>query len=429
MTASAILRAPPEIWEIIHKYYIAIPLFFDSDPAEAYGVDGLVQYYSEVAYWRSERTRNALRRVCKSWDVALDAFRYRYICLFDVAHGRVPLDALPMAIRLFVEPDSFCQCKEVCYSERRVFGEARWMSIKKRMAQMLVEAISTSQTPWKLEILEGQLQTPDYLLETLATMCPRIQTLTQRSSQDIDKYHQLVPKTRTLLMDGDWADGRGIAGGLKLTHLTTLLLYGMMRDFHPEEWSLPSLLHLHLDIWGLIIDRAAAELLYRILRCWGRGLRTLSIPCESSLELPNDIWSLVPRVTDVQLPFVWTVVPPIGHPLHVVRLSEILMDLARTFSDVEPRLPFQGLIEDGCRSSIRRIALHEPWRDVLFFSSGIQWDIYTRLGDYCAERGWRLTDRYGSTLDEYLVRLITSIRAPAESHVRKRRNPRRLMSF
>ncbi|CAG7846293.1 SubName: Full=Related to myotubularin related protein 1 {ECO:0000313/EMBL:CCA68449.1} [Serendipita indica DSM 11827] len=428
MTTSALSQVPPEIWEIIHKYCISVPLFFETDPA-VHGVDSLVQYYSEVAYWHSERTRNAMRRVCKSWNIALDTFRHRYIRLSDVAHGRVPLEALPLAIRIFLEPYSFCQCKEVCYPERRVFGEARWMSIKTRMARMLVGATTASHAPWKLEILEGQLQIPDFALERLANVCPRLRTLTQRSCAELDKYQQLVPHTQMLLMDGDWAEGCAITGGLKLPNLTTLLLRGEMQNFCPEEWSIPSLLHLHLDIFGLVLGPGATDLLSRILGCWGLHLRTLTISCESDLRMPNSFWSLVPRVREVQLPFIWTLDPPVGHPLRVVRLSESLMAFAEDFSEIEPRLPLQGAIEDDRKSSIRRIALHESWHNALLFHPQLDWDIYTRLERYCSERRWRFTDRFGSTLSDYILRLIASTQNPPERYLQTNTNPRRLMSF
>lgn len=55
---------------------------------------------NEGTYWEMERQRNALRRVCKSWDQFLRLFSHRFVRIQDVFHGQVPIASLCKAIRI-----------------------------------------------------------------------------------------------------------------------------------------------------------------------------------------------------------------------------------------------------------------------------------------------------------------------------------------
>ena len=67
--SSDIMRdLPVECWQEIFKCALHVPIFFDIDPTATYGVEALAKLSDETAYWESERTRNAMRRVCSSWN-------------------------------------------------------------------------------------------------------------------------------------------------------------------------------------------------------------------------------------------------------------------------------------------------------------------------------------------------------------------------
>ncbi|PVG00653.1 hypothetical protein CPB86DRAFT_664198, partial [Serendipita vermifera] len=93
-------QAPIEIWHKILKYAISVPLFFDPNPSEVYGIDSITDYYYEFSYWESERIRCSLRTVCKGWDSFLARFAHRYVKMTDVYHNRIPDSVLPLAIRI-----------------------------------------------------------------------------------------------------------------------------------------------------------------------------------------------------------------------------------------------------------------------------------------------------------------------------------------
>lgn len=93
-------QLPIECWQDILREAIFVPVFFDDDPAETYGIQSLAAYTDATPYWESERTRNALRRVCSSWNTFLKRFDHRFIHTPDIQHNLVPIDARYKAIRI-----------------------------------------------------------------------------------------------------------------------------------------------------------------------------------------------------------------------------------------------------------------------------------------------------------------------------------------
>lgn len=86
---------PIETWQTILRYAISIPDFLD--PAAFEGAlsnfaltDPQCDRNNEAAYWCSERYRNTLQRVCKSWDMYLRSVEHRYVRIVDVWHHKIP---------------------------------------------------------------------------------------------------------------------------------------------------------------------------------------------------------------------------------------------------------------------------------------------------------------------------------------------------
>ncbi|CCA76834.1 hypothetical protein PIIN_10820 [Serendipita indica DSM 11827] len=130
-------RTPLEIWQEILELSIYPPIIFSTDP----GRDSLwtIKEFGDTSiYWETERTRNALRRVKKSWDTYLRRFDHRFVDLADVEHGDVPLDAICRAIRIHI---TYCVC------EKRIL----------RLSQIgdSLDQISEDGTlkPWRLQTL------------------------------------------------------------------------------------------------------------------------------------------------------------------------------------------------------------------------------------------------------------------------------------
>ncbi|CAG7852891.1 SubName: Full=Uncharacterized protein {ECO:0000313/EMBL:CCA75169.1} [Serendipita indica DSM 11827] len=136
-TSTPWTRTPLEIWQEILKLTISLPLFFSTNPGpKDLGVRG--EFTDTSIYWEAERTRNALRRVNKSWDTYLRRFDHRFVDLVDVEHGDIPLDAIRSAIRI----RSLC-----CRCTRRVVD---LVQLGDTLDQVHEDG---TVEPWKLQIL------------------------------------------------------------------------------------------------------------------------------------------------------------------------------------------------------------------------------------------------------------------------------------
>lgn len=98
-------RTPNETWQMIFRYAISVPVFFDGDPIEIWVLEEYARYYrSEKSYWDAERYRSALRCVCSDWNAYLKRFDNRYVRLRDVSTGDVAISAITTVIRLRSDP-------------------------------------------------------------------------------------------------------------------------------------------------------------------------------------------------------------------------------------------------------------------------------------------------------------------------------------
>ncbi|KIM23372.1 hypothetical protein M408DRAFT_44848, partial [Serendipita vermifera MAFF 305830] len=73
-----------EVWQLILRHAIFIPDFLDPQSVEgdlqAPGFENDRQHrHNESLYWQSERIRNKLCLVCKSWNEYLSLFSHRFV--------------------------------------------------------------------------------------------------------------------------------------------------------------------------------------------------------------------------------------------------------------------------------------------------------------------------------------------------------------
>ncbi|PVF93996.1 hypothetical protein CPB86DRAFT_714178, partial [Serendipita vermifera] len=95
---------PPEIWQTILRYSISVPVFLDPDAVERISPwivnQPDIEWNDERSYWEAERTRNALQRTCRLWDVYLRRYEHRFVRMGDVAHGLGAAQHLKVAVRV-----------------------------------------------------------------------------------------------------------------------------------------------------------------------------------------------------------------------------------------------------------------------------------------------------------------------------------------
>jgi hypothetical protein len=107
---ASINSTPAEIWQLILRYVINVPVFLDPDGVSDFPANSTLGYHvhltdsswnDEGPYWATERFRNVCRRVCRAWDAYLGkTVGHRFVRVHDVIKERVPASALNRAIRI-----------------------------------------------------------------------------------------------------------------------------------------------------------------------------------------------------------------------------------------------------------------------------------------------------------------------------------------
>jgi hypothetical protein len=84
---------PPQVWQMILRYSISVAEFFDPnivDRMPLWCIRWCEDWNDPKQYWITERIRNNLRTVCRSWDAYLHPLAHRFVHMDDVVHGLVP---------------------------------------------------------------------------------------------------------------------------------------------------------------------------------------------------------------------------------------------------------------------------------------------------------------------------------------------------
>jgi len=217
-------RTPIEIWRIILKYSIYVPLFLDSDPVESYGVDCMRKYFYEAGYWHAERTRNSLHRVCRAWSILL----------------RLDLD------------DGFgCQCEEFCKDQVKEC----WEMIENIWKTALVfpqSADAGGVAPWKVEVIKGRISEEVAYYGTLKERAPNLRSMISQSLDSVPSSTDL-PSALTLFTT-DFSEPRGCFDINSMIAISVLHIVVSSLDIPMEKENFLFLGHLSIDV--LMIKRS-----------------------------------------------------------------------------------------------------------------------------------------------------------------------------
>jgi hypothetical protein len=291
-------RVPTEIWIKILRYAICVPLFLDTDPIDAYGVEAMISGYGDpTLYYAAERTLNNLRRVCSPWNTYLLQFSNRYVRCVDVQHGLLQANAMYSAIRLNLK---ICS-KQSC---RFFLDHVRISRILSAPAEM-----------WALEILEGEFQGYSDL-QQLQNRAPFLRTIVGRNNQYIERALKSFPEISFVAVFGDIRTPT-----LSHSKLTTLSITMIsIREY--KTWDLPSLRTL-----SFYVDSMEVEDFVGMIRVVGKELRVLYDMGQLSPQyLPNELWNHCPNLEQFQTSFAWPSEMEISSSLRYLRLSSEILE-------------------------------------------------------------------------------------------------------
>jgi hypothetical protein len=286
-------------------------------------------------YWETERHRNALRRVCKLWDLLLRPLDHRYIDMKDIYHGTVPEDALWKGIRV-----TFTFCGYV--SGGRSCTYCFPVGMDHRISNLIptTQSASSSTSPTDpatsntnpLRPLAAQIVTSPYRYlspEELVAWCKYMPNVRVLIGLRVDEPNEAtwkeafnyLPQLRAI----DASDsGTPIVqySPFHTSNLTTLLYSGHdVFALSLDNSDLPSLRHLCLQGGrrGNGFRGDGLSKLTLLFERIGANLRSLEIglhPC--GITMPPSIWTLCPLLERLDTGMFLEHAPPPDHPLHII---------------------------------------------------------------------------------------------------------------
>ena len=299
---------PVEIWQNILLDVISVPKLLSVDPIAAH------EPPNEDEYWASERTRNALRRVCSSWNQSLSRYNSRYVRTSDVIHGTIFVDQLVHALRIKVDECRCAQCK---------ISHSNFTKLGITFEHVLNHASSVDapigQAPWSVEIMYVEPGSPLDVFIPARERLPNLRALYLRTTQYLDDFLSTTLPL-SILVGNNWSPSK--LRLMDLSKLTTLTL----ESYSPSSLSklhFPHLVHVRLQTHWLRPDVSKAV---EWLKIHGGSLETFYWIHDGPLSITSpdveSIWSLCPRLERLQLPLEteWTP-PPVSHKLQLLRLD------------------------------------------------------------------------------------------------------------
>jgi hypothetical protein len=400
-------KLPREIWHTILRYSISVPDFFDPDEL----VDRFPPWVivnrprsTFTSYYEAERTRNALQRVCRSWNEYLQRYAHRYVRILDVIHGYVPLHYLETAIRVSLEDDDHHDL--MCYDCKRgnILPESEgpdgWdeTSNYANLRNHILEQIESLEAIILDHGRYGDLLLPsDGLSEILPNLVCVHDTGASITEYKVINMINSIPALRYLYIPLDCFHDKLLS--LKSSTLTTLHFSFTIPDpscimFTNENLHLPALRHLYIEEcqYGRpdYYDEPAWMSLVKIV---GKELRTLFLPGEIGCRMrtvPEAIWKHCPKLEDLALEFMEPPVepPPMGHPIHTLSAHEPLDRLQTPLQDV-PDWP-----------GLRTVRVDSTWDRWKARYGLLESSITEKLALRCIS----LEDKRGESYIEYLFR-------------------------
>jgi hypothetical protein len=329
---------PIEIWHTILRYSISVPGFFDPDDL----VDRFPPWVifrrgwsDSTSYYRAESTRNALQRVCRSWDAYLERYAHRFVRIPDVVHGNVPTQYLRTALRISLDDhsDKFC---DACKPEQAWPGSSGPYHSSFLCSYFgLCSHLLQQQRPLKAEILDyGPRIYDNPKILDLWDILPNLVRIEAndaiKETEEIENIESL-PVLCHIFRELEWLGTGNFS--LKSSTLTTLILSIRIQrtsllPLNKGTLCLPALRNLHIEsCYYEDPDEYDEPAWVPLVEIIGKELRTLYLPLEancSQSEVPRELWTLCPKLEDLYVPYVsFGTPPPIAHPLHTITMEGV----------------------------------------------------------------------------------------------------------
>lgn len=385
----ATISLPVELWQIILRYAISVPVFLDANVLESLPsleVFNKPQYLwnDQRPYWATERHLTNLRRVCHSWNKYLSQFRHRFVRMRDIWHQTVPLSVLRRAVRVHLDIKG-CSCQDICnqlavrhdVSTIRRFGEPPIFYLK------LFEELG--RVPWEIVTVEKMDAKMKIFLKNVQRF-PRIKALVLNNGASGKVLGAVANRFYTL----QHLHGRGYWGAQEIESFHSANIVSL--SFCPQgdlaenvaaQIYLPSLRHLHVD--------GRLQRVLSMIRRVGSTLKSLSWDQSRYEVIPQEIWDICPNLERLNIDCQSSSSPPPDHPINT--LVTTLFDLPLGGANLKSIQIWFPAWTNVSRMILRSTLWENFDRDLL--PSQLEW---MRL---CRENKIRLEDMNGHTLEDY----------------------------
>lgn len=407
---TALPAIPVEIWHAILLEVIHPPFVLDTTvPVEGNYWHRQGWYHDTEAYHKAESHRKALRGVCRSWKAFADSHRFRWIT-YNSGNNQNPRDQREAEKAL--ETDALDQDEKVeairtsntpqrmmifisKNEDMRVFRRTiNYFSIK--LTTLFVNCPDKYGTP-----IFQHLIAQSALLSSLRCLMLRSVDLSLGPLQSISTHFPMLTGL-TLERGKPPHDGNDF---LELRQLESLYLdFRTLIGMVPENWKVPGLVRLSIPLSD---DGDEKELFSRFMKAHGRNLVFLHLNYVSSIRLPDPLWTWCPSLTEIVTSFVEVAFQkpvPAQHSLkYIVHF---------------PHLSMSGIIDPPMEEAtlptiIRNIYLLPPqisaftvaipsWANYLQDANvNSQIRLWQAVQKACTDKGIRLEDEDGKTIEEY----------------------------
>ncbi|CCA69314.1 hypothetical protein PIIN_03213 [Serendipita indica DSM 11827] len=301
------IHLPVEIWRYILRYAIDCPefLYIDLVPKG--------RPTDEATYWASERTRNALRGVCSSWNRFLATYCHRYIRISDIFHDTVPPASLPNATRIRIDECYCLHCNTFINDH---------VGLISRFEHYVNSAhTGTGATTWRVEIVDAEMN--DYL-DVIALEPSRISNLRALWHWRGDLPDNIFSAGPPLSIMGTCADDLAKMKRLDISKIKSIHIHDINQT-NLGVVHFPNLTHacLEVDLTSQT-SRNRVNQVFDWLEVHGKRLETfywIDYLSEITNSEVDKIWSLCPHMRRLHLPLnaKWTS-PPSSHTLQLLRV-------------------------------------------------------------------------------------------------------------
>ncbi|KAG8794483.1 hypothetical protein FRB91_010921 [Serendipita sp. 411] len=365
---------PTEIWQMILRYAIAVPIFFDPDVVgsfvtETSFIDRLGDWNYDSAYWESERERNGISRVCKRWNDYLAQFQHRFVRMEDIRKGRLQPGVLKYARRISINGT---------YSPAYDVAEQTWQCALD-YGDLPVEII----TFVRLNQMVKEMMLNVGALKHLATVC---------SEEEVDESGALPITTISASLRHlhsvriPKSSFQSFLTSSCLVSLTIDLPASFFANIEIPRYHLPSLQTLRVTgATGRDDPSIAASFVVPFLRQQRPEIKRLYIFEREKIELlPYEIWDLCPHLEVIGISIMPGPPPHTSHPVSEFVVSNTFprsqRQLERSFFPSWPNL--KTITIDKCWNTVV-LPCPAPW--------------IAR----CQQLGIRLQDARGVSWDEH----------------------------